>query len=93
VAPARYARPPMVADTDASATPTGADQQCMACRGTGQVISTLGGERRSVECPWCKGTGHRIPGRDAQAHSREGGEGEEEAARPPEPPDEPDPAA
>ena len=53
------------------------DDPCMACRGTGQVISTLGGERRTVPCPWCKGTGKRIPGHDAQADRR----------------DEPDPAA
>jgi DnaJ-class molecular chaperone len=80
----------MAADTDAPATPTGADRECMACRGTGQVISTLGGQRRSVECPWCKGTGRQIPGQDAQARWREGGEAEPEA---PEPPDEPEPAA
>ena len=50
------------------------DQECMACRGTGRVISTLGGEPRTVDCPWCEGTGRRIPGHDAQARWRgEGG--------------------
>lgn len=66
----------MVGD-DASETPQASDEPCMACRGTGQVISTLGGERNSVPCPWCDGTGKRIPGLDAQARWR----------------DEPDPAA
>jgi DnaJ-class molecular chaperone len=39
----------------------------MACRGTGSVISRLGGEASTVTCPWCEGTGNRIPGVDAQA--------------------------
>jgi hypothetical protein len=43
----------------------------MACRGTGQVISNLGGEPKSVSCPWCNGTGTRVPGIDAQASWRE----------------------
>jgi DnaJ-class molecular chaperone len=55
-----------VADDDRSA-----DDECMACRGTGEVISTLGGEERRVECPWCEGTGKRIPEHDAQARRRE----------------------
>jgi DnaJ-class molecular chaperone len=67
----------MVGDDDASDSPAPSDEPCMACRGTGQVISTLGGERKSVPCPWCDGTGKRIPGHDAQARWR----------------DEPDPAA
>jgi DnaJ-class molecular chaperone len=71
----------MAADTEAGATPADANQECMACRGTGQVISMLGGERQEVECPWCKGTGNRIPGVDAQQRWRE------------ESGDEPDPAA
>jgi DnaJ-class molecular chaperone len=40
---------------------------CSACRGTGRVISRLGGEEHSVTCPWCDGGGQRIPGHDAQA--------------------------
>jgi hypothetical protein len=39
----------------------------MACRGTGRVISNLGGTPSSVTCPWCDGGGVRIPGIDAQA--------------------------
>jgi DnaJ-class molecular chaperone len=48
---------------------------CSACRGTGRVISNLGGSPQQVECPWCEGTGQFIPGHDAQAHHR-GGAGE-----------------
>jgi len=44
--------------------------RCTACRGTGQVVSTLGGSPQSVPCPWCEGTGRRIPGHDAQAAKR-----------------------
>jgi len=39
---------------------------CRPCRGTGTVISNLGGEPREQPCPWCGGTGVRQPGRDAQ---------------------------
>jgi DnaJ-class molecular chaperone len=42
------------------------EQTCRPCRGTGAVISGLGGEQREVPCPWCGGTGVREPGRDAQ---------------------------
>lgn len=49
---------------------------CMPCRGTGQLISTLGGEPHPVQCPWCRGSGERIPGIDAQ-------EAPAEAAAPP----------
>lgn len=106
IASARYPRRAMTADADDSAPPAGGDQPCMACRGTGQVTSTEGGESRSVECPWCKGTGQRIPGLDAQAHWREAQAGEgggggaagdapetPEAPEAPEAPEEPDPAA
>jgi DnaJ-class molecular chaperone len=51
-------------------TPDQSDDErsrCSACRGSGQVISTEGGEPRSVRCPWCDGTGRFIPGHDAQA--------------------------
>jgi hypothetical protein len=40
----------------------------MACRGSGKVISNLGGSPKKVTCPWCEGGGVRIPGIDAQAH-------------------------
>jgi hypothetical protein len=38
----------------------------MACRGSGKVISNLGGTPKEVACPWCQGSGRRIPGIDAQ---------------------------
>jgi DnaJ-class molecular chaperone len=50
-----------------------ASGECFPCRGSGTVISSLGGERREVTCPWCEGTGRTIPGHDAQASRREGG--------------------
>jgi DnaJ-class molecular chaperone len=40
---------------------------CAPCRGTGVVISNLGGEPSHERCPWCEGTGTQIPGHDAQA--------------------------
>ena len=40
---------------------------CAPCRGTGQVISNLGGSPSQVACPWCEGSGTQIPGHDAQA--------------------------
>ena len=49
-----------------------APRQCMACRGTGQVISHLGGDAKSVTCPWCAGTGTRTADVDAQARWQEG---------------------
>jgi len=42
-------------------------RECMACRGTGQVISSLGGTASSVSCPWCGGGGVRLSEVDAQA--------------------------
>jgi len=39
----------------------------MPCRGTGQVISNLGGTANKVPCPWCGGGGVRLAGVDAQA--------------------------
>jgi hypothetical protein len=41
-------------------------RECMACRGSGRVISKLGGETSTVPCPWCDGGGMRLPGHDAQ---------------------------
>jgi DnaJ-class molecular chaperone len=43
---------------------------CAPCRGTGLVISNLGGEPSQVRCPWCEGGGTQIPGHDAQARER-----------------------
>ena len=45
-------------------------QRCTACRGTGKVISGLGGTPQTVTCPWCDGTGEYQPGHDAQAARR-----------------------
>jgi DnaJ-class molecular chaperone len=46
-------------------------QECTACRGTGQVISNLGGSPSTLPCPWCEGTGRFIPEHDAQAARRD----------------------
>ena len=43
---------------------------CAPCRGTGQLISNLGGSPAQVVCPWCEGTGMQLPGHDAQAARR-----------------------
>jgi hypothetical protein len=46
---------------------------CTACRGTGQVISGLGGTPSTVSCPWCGGSGKFQAGSDAQvAHQSHG---------------------
>jgi DnaJ-class molecular chaperone len=63
-------------------------RECMPCRGTGSVISNLGGTQRTLECPWCRGSGARLAGVDAQAHWREEGTGGEAGAN-----DAPEPAA
>lgn len=39
----------------------------MPCRGTGHVISNLGGKSQEITCPWCHGDGVRVPEVDAQA--------------------------
>lgn len=39
---------------------------CTPCRGSGKVISNLGGEAHEVTCPWCGGSGGFLAGRDAQ---------------------------
>lgn len=46
---------------------------CTACRGTGSVISGLGGTPHAVVCPWCRGSGVRPAEIDAQEHPSEGG--------------------
>jgi hypothetical protein len=51
----------------------------MACRGRGQVISNLGGTPKSVECPWCGGSGFRRADIDAQARWNEGESAEGDA--------------
>ena len=47
---------------------------CTVCRGTGTVISNLGGSPSTLPCPWCEGTGTFLPEHDAQAARR--GEGD-----------------
>jgi len=47
-------------------------QRCTPCRGTGKVISNLGGTPQTVTCPWCDGTGTFDAQHDAQAARREG---------------------
>jgi DnaJ-class molecular chaperone len=42
-------------------------RECMPCRGTGKLISNLGGEPSTVTCPWCDGDGVRLVEVDAQA--------------------------
>jgi hypothetical protein len=45
----------------------------MPCRGTGRVISNLGGTPSTLPCPWCRGGGVRLAGIDTQA-AKHGGE-------------------
>ena len=58
----------------------------MACRGSGRVISNLGGTPSTVDCPWCDGSGMRVPGIDAQARWLPV-DGEDVASTPPQPAD------
>jgi DnaJ-class molecular chaperone len=53
--------------TPPDAAPATDPERCHACRGTGQVVSNLGGTPHPVECPWCEGSGRFIAGHDAQA--------------------------
>ena len=50
-------------------------RECMPCRGSGKLISNLGGTPSAVTCPWCDGGGARLPGVDAQASWRQDGGG------------------
>ena len=52
-------------------------RECMACRGSGSVISHLGGEDKTVTCPWCDGSGERGAIADAQAKWKSPEEGAE----------------
>jgi DnaJ-class molecular chaperone len=61
-----YPRRAMAADEETAVPPP-----CSACRGTGKVISNLGGSPSTLACPWCEGTGRFIPEHDAQAARRE----------------------
>jgi DnaJ-class molecular chaperone len=44
---------------------------CVPCHGTGKVISNLGDHTRKVVCPWCRGSGERLTGADAQEWQQE----------------------
>jgi hypothetical protein len=55
---------------DAAPDPPADPVACSACRGTGQVVSNLGGHPNLVECPWCDGGGVRLADHDAQARRR-----------------------
>ena len=57
-----------------SATSDDARAMCTPCRGTGKLVSGLGGQPHEVTCPWCGGTGEFQPGRDAQQAPAEAGE-------------------
>jgi DnaJ-class molecular chaperone len=77
-------------DTQDLSDATHEPRECMACRGTGRVISNLGGSPSTVECPWCGGGGLRPAEADAQAHWGEQGadgspEGDESSAQAGEP--------
>jgi DnaJ-class molecular chaperone len=58
-----------MADDDAT-TPQDESRPCPPCRGTGRIVSRLGGSAQTITCPWCEGTGRVIPGHDAQAARR-----------------------
>jgi hypothetical protein len=53
------------------ATEPDAPEPCSACRGSGVVISGLGGEPHELACPWCEGGGVVLREHDAQAHWRD----------------------
>jgi hypothetical protein len=54
-----------------SATSDNARANCTPCRGTGKLVSGLGGTPHEVTCPWCGGTGEFRAGRDAQQEGPE----------------------
>jgi DnaJ-class molecular chaperone len=59
----------MARENDSDDRPEGSHEprECMPCRGSGQVISSLGGEPKKIVCPWCGGGGVRVPDTDAQS--------------------------
>jgi DnaJ-class molecular chaperone len=44
---------------------------CVPCHGAGKVISNLGGHATRITCPWCRGSGERLTGVDAQEFQQE----------------------
>jgi DnaJ-class molecular chaperone len=57
------------ADTEPAA-PDASRAACSPCRGTGVVVSNLGGEASTEPCPWCEGSGMFLAEHDAQAARR-----------------------
>ncbi len=54
-------------DSEGQAGTAHEPRECMACRGTGRVISNLGGTPSELPCPWCAGARVRVADIDAQA--------------------------
>ena len=54
-------------DSEDQADTSQGPRECMPCRGSGRVISNLGGTSTTVTCPWCAGGGVRLAEVDAQA--------------------------
>jgi len=67
-ATSRYARGLVSADEETPETPE--PVPCTVCRGTGTLISNLGGSPSNVDCAWCEGTGVFLADHDAQAAGR-----------------------
>jgi DnaJ-class molecular chaperone len=63
----------MAQDAQQAGDAASAPLPCAPCRGTGRVISTLGGSPHEETCPWCDGTGRFTPGHDAQVARRAAG--------------------
>jgi DnaJ-class molecular chaperone len=57
-------------DEEAIEVPEDEPVPCTVCRGTGSLISNLGGSPSTVECAWCEGTGTFLADHDAQAAKR-----------------------
>jgi DnaJ-class molecular chaperone len=58
-------------EEDSPGEETREPRPCMPCHGTGKVISNLGDHARKVTCPWCRGSGERLTGADAQEFQQE----------------------
>ncbi len=54
-------------DNENQADASHGPRECMPCRGSGRVISNLGGTASTVTCPWCAGGGVRLSDIDSQA--------------------------
>ncbi len=59
------------ADGEAQGSSDAEEHVCMACHGSGKVISNLGERSTKVTCPWCRGGGERLTGMDAQEFQQE----------------------